>query len=289
MGGKSGMIDINHLREWIGRSETRTEFVAATPVAKLSATLDHDDPAPQPGDSLPPLGHWLYLHEITRESELGSDGHGKRGGLIPPVPLPRRMFAGGRFHFHKPVRIGDTITRVTKIADVTHKEGRTGSLVFVLLKHEISTADGLAITEEQDLVYRDNPQPGAVAPAPQKADTNATWTRHIVPDDVLLFRYSALTFNGHRIHYDRRFCTDIEHYPGLVVHGPLLATMLADLVGRSAAGANLNYFAFRAVKPLFDIAPFTINGRLEADGKSAKLWASDTEGSLATEASAKLS
>jgi 3-methylfumaryl-CoA hydratase len=169
---------------------------------------------------------------MARHSEIGPDGHPKRGGFLPPVPLPRRMWAGSRLTFVQPVRVGDALTRESRILDVSGKEGRTGHLVFVTVRHDYSLASGLAITEEHDIVYRDNPQPGQPAPKPTPAPTDSQFSREIVPDPVLLFRYSALTFNGHRIHYDRSYVTEVEGYPGLIVHGPLIATLLLDLLRR---------------------------------------------------------
>src|SRR6266566_3747333 len=153
------MVDIVHLQQWIGRTAEHTDLVTAVPVSALSATLDRDDPRPQPGDALPPSWHWLYFLPIHRHSELGSDGHAQRGGFLPPVPLPRRMWAGGRLEFYHPMRIGETITRVSRIVDVKLKQGRSGALVFVLVHHEISNAAGVALTEEHDIVYRDHPGP----------------------------------------------------------------------------------------------------------------------------------
>ncbi|MGN6703139.1 MAG: FAS1-like dehydratase domain-containing protein [Burkholderiaceae bacterium] len=281
-------MDIDHLRQWLGKTASTDDIATATPVAALAATLNRDNPAPNPGDSLPPLWHWLYFLPIHRQDELGPDGHAARGGFLPPVPLPRRMWAGGRFQVHHPLRAGEPISRTSTIADVSMKEGRTGPLVFVLVRHEISDRDGVAITEEHDIVYRENPRPDDVPPKPQAAPADAAWTREIRPDDVLLFRYSALTFNGHRIHYDRRYVTEVEGYPGLVVHGPLIATLLVDLLQRQMPDARVTAFRFRAVKPLFDIAPFFVCGKPEADGKTVKLWTRDADGWLTMDATATL-
>ena len=276
-------VDIDHLRGWIGRQEILNDSVAEFPVRALSATLDRDDALPQPGDVLPPLWHWLYFLPTARQSALGPDGHPTRGGFLPPVPLPRRMWAGGRFVFHQPLRLGEPIRRVSTVMDVTMKLGRTGPLVFVLVRHEVFGPDGLALTEEHDIVYRDAPAADEVPPAPRAAPDTAVWSRDIVPDDVLLFRYSALTFNGHRIHYDRRYVTGVEGYPGLIVHGPLIATLLLDLLRRKS-GATLARFQFRALKPLFDIAPFSVHGVPTEDG--ASLWARDAQGWITMQAQA---
>ncbi|MDA8050671.1 MAG: MaoC family dehydratase N-terminal domain-containing protein [Rhodospirillales bacterium] len=276
--------EIEPLRSWIGRTETGTDTITPVPVAALSATLDRGDPPPRAGDPLPPLWHWLYFLPLHPASELGEDGHAKRGGFLPPVTLPRRMWAGGRFTFHASLHIGEAIRRTSTIVDITQKQGRSGALVFVCVRHEISGAAGLALTEEQDLVYRAEAGPNEASPAPRPAPENPAWQRRIVPDDVLLFRYSALIFNAHRIHYDRRYATEVEKYPGLVVHGPLIATLLLDLLRRNSS-APLASFRFRAVRPLFDLSPFTVAGR--ADPLAAALWAADSEGFLAMDAEAR--
>lgn len=281
-------LNINYLREWLGRTETRSDKVTPIPIAAMSATLDRDDPLPKTGDPLPPLWTWLYFLPLHRHSEIGGDGHARRGGFLPPVPLPRRMFAGSRLQFQRPLRVGDSISRTSSIVDVSRKEGRTGALVFVVVRHEIRNNEGVALIEEQDIVYRDHTGAGSTVQISQSSSSAATWRREICPDAVLLFRYSALTFNGHRIHYDRRYATEVEGYPGLVVHGPLIATLLLDLVRRSLPDATMARFSFRAVKPLFDIAPFSLCGRMEQDDKTIRLWATDTEGILAMDATATL-
>jgi 3-methylfumaryl-CoA hydratase len=281
-------LKLDYLREWCGKTESRSDQVTAAPIAALSATLDRDDPFPRPGDPLPPLWHWLYFLPIPRQSELGPDGHAKRGGFLPPVPLPRRMFAGDRVQFHRPLRVGETIVRLSRIVDVTSKQGRSGPLVFVLVRHEISNREGVAVVEEHDIVYRDSPKPGENQPAPQAPPSEGSWTREIRPDDTLLFRYSALTFNGHRIHYDRRYATEVEGYPGLVVHGPLIATLLLDLLRRKLGDTSVLSLSFRAIRPLFDIAPFSVCGKVVSDGpmggKTAHLWTVDSAGWLAMDA-----
>ncbi len=281
-------VDIAHLSQWIGKTESLSDRVTQVPLAALSATLDRDDPRPADGDPLPPLWHWLYFLPVHRQSEIGPDGHPKRGGFLPPVPLPRRMWAGGRLEFRAPLRVGESIERVSRIVDVELKQGRTGPLVFVLVRHEIHNASGVALTEEHDIVYRENSRSGDPVPKPQPAPAQPAWRRDVTPDDVLLFRYSALTFNGHRIHYDRRYVTEVEGYPGLVVHGPLLATFLLDLLRRERPEAYVAAFAFRAVKPLFDIAPFAVCGAPAADAKTVRLWAQDAGAQLAMDATATL-
>ena len=273
-----------NLDDWVGRTETRMDQVTAAPIAALAATLDRDDPPPQPGDTLPPVWHWLYFLPVSRQSEIAPDGHPARGGFLPPVDLPRRMWAGSRIEFHHPLRVGDAITRVSRIHSVKEKSGRSGPLVFVTVRHEIGNAQGLAIVDEHDIVYRENAIPGEHAAPPPAAPTDQVWERGIEPGDVFLFRYSALTFNGHRIHYDRRYATEVEGYPGLVVHGPLIATLLLDLLRRQMPTARVTKFSFRAVSPLFDTAPFSVCGATE--GGQARLWARNAAGGLAMEAEA---
>lgn len=274
------------LQDWIGREETRRDIVTRWPVEALSATLDCDDPPLRTGDPLPPLWHWLYFLPTERQSGLGPDGHPERGGFLPPIALPRRMWAGSRLEFHRPLRVGDSITRVSRIASIQEKQGRSGALVFVVVRHEVSTPQGLALTEEHDIVYRE------LVSAPKangevRASTDVAWERTILPDEVLLFRYSALTFNGHRIHYDRRYCIEKEGYPGLVVHGPLIATLLLDLLRRNLPDARVTKFHFRAVSPLFDTGPFVVFGT--PSGDTVSLGAKRTDGTLAMTASASVS
>ena len=282
---------LTHLQSWVGKTQTVDDDITSAPVRALSATLDRDDSAPVAGSTvLPPLWHWLFFLPQQRQSEIGPDGHPRRGGFLPPVPLPRRMWAGGRLCWltENPLLVGQAVRRVSSIASVTHKAGRTGDLLFVLVKHEVHNAKGLALTEEHDIVYRAAAQPGDPVPQPVAAEQGAAWQREIVPDDVLLFRYSALTFNGHRIHYDRRYVTEVEGYPGLIVHGPLIATLLVDLVRRHVPDAFVKSFHFKAVRPTFDLHPFWLNGQPSADGKTVQLWAQDHEGWLTMQGMAEL-
>jgi 3-methylfumaryl-CoA hydratase len=283
---------MSHLQEWLGKTETLLDTVTSAPVKALAATLDRPDPAPSKGTFLPELWHWLYFLPCALQSEIGVDGHPKRGGFLPPVPLPRRMWAGSRIQWLAPLAVGDEIERISKIQSVTHKAGRTGDLIFVLVQHQISNQHGLALIEEHDIVYRDAPGPNDQPVTPTPAPTNAKWTKTITPDDVFLFRYSALTFNGHRIHYDRKYVTEVEGYPGLIVHGPLIATLLVDLVRQSIPACTLKNFEFRAIRPTFDIHSFKVSAKpdLEKDpsGKTISIWAEDHEGWLTMQATATL-
>jgi 3-methylfumaryl-CoA hydratase len=277
-------VDIASLQSWIGKTETRTDQITMAPIAALSATFDRDDPEPRPGDPLPPLWHWLYFLPCDRQSDLAPDGHARKGGFLPAVPLPRRLWAGNKLAFRRPLRVGETVTRTSKIADVRYKEGRSGPLVFVRVRHEV----GDALVEEHEIAYREEAKPGEVTPPAAPAPERSQWERTIRPDDVLLFRYSALTFNGHRIHYDRRYATEVEGYPGLVVHGPLIASLLADLLRRNLPAADVAGLSFRAMSSLFDTASFTVCGQPEADGKTVHLWARNARGGLTMDATATL-
>jgi 3-methylfumaryl-CoA hydratase len=281
------------LTAWIGRRESAEELITAAPAHGLRATLDHPALALPEGTPLPPLWHWLYFLPRHRQSTLGEDGHAERGGFLPPVPLPRRMWAGSRLAFHAPLRLGERVRRESCIESVVEKEGRNGPLVFVTACHTLHRlADGpgapAAVVDRHDIVYRAARRPGEAEAPPQAAPTDAAWQRTVVPDDVLLFRYSALTFNGHRIHYDRRYVTGTEGYPGLVVHGPLIATLLLDLLARHAPEADVAAFSFRALRPTFDAQPLGLQGRPAADGRSVTLWATDAAGALLMQATAEL-
>lgn len=273
-----------NLQDWIGRAERREDFIAPGPVAALSALLDRADPAPKSGDAIPPLAHWLYFLPVHRQSDVGADGHPKRGDFLPPVPLPRRMWAGSRLEFLAPLRIGAEATRLSTIRDVKVKEGRSGTLVFVTVRHEVTSGGVLALSDEHDIVYRGETGKAVADPVP--APGGEAWSRTIVPDPVLLFRYSAVTANGHRIHYDHPYVTQVEGYPGLVVHGPLIATLLIDLLRRSVPGVDVKRYAFRAMRPLLDTAPFTLCGTPDEAKREAKLWTRDAEGAVTMEATA---
>jgi 3-methylfumaryl-CoA hydratase len=281
------MDSTDTLAAWLGRSEERRDTITATPMAALAATLDRDDAAPAAGTPLPPLWHWLYFLPLQRQSEIGADGHARRGGFLPPVALPRRMWAGGRLAFTQALRVGDAVTRTSRIASIAAKTARSGPLVFVTVEHAIGNGTGAAVREEHDIVYRELPPPGSAGARASAAPTDETFARAIVADEVLLFRYSALTFNGHRIHYDRRYVTEVEGYPGLIVHGPLIATLLVDLLRREHPATELRRFDFKAVSPLFDSQPFTLCGRPDGDRRFA-LWARDVDGALAMQASAEI-
>ena len=279
--------ELNYLRTWIGRTQTERESVSPRLAHQLAATLGYEDGLGI-GCPLPALWHWALFPHIVSQSQVGSDGHPKRGGFLPPVPLPRRMWAGSRVQFERALVVGSEVSRTSQILDVAEKEGRTGKLVFVRLRHELEDLDGPLISEEQDVVYRESSTTAYTAAAGPLAPAEFTWQREIAPDPVLLFRYSADTFNGHRIHYDRTYAREQEGYPALVVHGPLTATLLIDLVRRSLPGESIASFSFKAVNPLFDRAPFHLYAAHAPGSTEVKLWAANSDGVLCVDAEATL-
>ena len=269
-------------QEHLGRSEVATDTLHAAYLARMAATLDRAEVP----ESLPPLWHWMLFTSWVRPAELGPDGHPARGKFLPADPeLPRRMYAGGRLSFPGTLRAGDVATRKSVITRVEEKEGSTGRLLFVTVRHEISGRAGPALTEEHDIVYRG--LAGAAAkPGAPFADPPGAFLRTVTPDPVLLFRYSALTGNGHRIHYDRSYATGVEGYPGLIVHGPLQATLLAELAQRHAPGRKLARFSFRAVRPVFDLDPFRLVGHWHGVSQ-VQLAVADHAGQLCMRAEAE--
>ena len=293
-----------NIADWIGRKEIVSDVITAMPVAALSATLNRPAQRPATGTVLPAVWHWLYFVNLYQQSEAGHDGHPTKGGFLPPIELPRRMWAGSQIAFAQHLRVGDTVRRESTIADVNDKSGRSGRLVFVKVNHKLFRGDEsiAAIDEFHDIVYRqapkadDKPVPPQVAPQLQSSPSTSTstsslphvataltWERKIVPDSLLLFRYSALTFNGHRIHYDQPYVTQVEGYPGLVVHGPLIATLLLDGLRHQLADVDIASYSFRAVRPTFDTDHFFVCGQQDGD-KSFHLWAKDHQGWLTMDA-----
>lgn len=275
-------LDIEHLRSWIGKTETMSERLTPNLVTRFNATLDQDAPG-QAGDEAPLMIHFCLAQPVAPASRLGPDGHPRRGGFLPPVPLPRRMWAGGEISFLAPLVIDETVTRTSRIEDVVVKQGRSGRLCFVTVMHEYSSAGRLAVRERQDVVYRDAPsETGGTASNPDPAPTGET-ARHVTADATMLFRYSAITFNGHRIHYDTPYARNDEGYGGLVVHGPLQATLMAHLAA-DLRGEAPKRFAFRGLSPLFDDAPFAVHAAESETGFS--LWTARDGGPLAMQGQA---
>lgn len=270
-------IDLEHLRQWVGRSDSREQHLDPFPARALAGLLDHAQ-APEEGDALPLPWHWLYFLDAPSREGTGVDGHPRRGGFLPPVPLPRRMWAAGELTLHEPLRLGRMARRTSTVRSVDLKQGKAGALVFVTVAHELEQDGQPRLSELQHIVYREAPTAPAPLPPGEAAPTDADWRRDLVPDPVMLFRFSALTYNGHRIHYDRDYATREEFYPALVVHGPLLATLLLDLAARERPGALPAHFGFRAQRPAFDTDPLRLNGRPNAGADGAALWTSDPQG-----------
>jgi 3-methylfumaryl-CoA hydratase len=273
--------DLDHLRQWIGRSTEASDNVTAQLVKGLRATLFQEIGEPKPGDAAPWTAHWCLAQPVFPMSELGPDGHPARGGFLPPVPLPRRMWAGGELEFFEPLRVGDEMTRTSRISDVMMKTGSTGVLCFVSVEHLINTPSGTALRERQDIVYRDISTAPASAPAkppapPPAPPPVATHRESHMADPVLLFRYSALTFNGHRIHYDRDYVTKVEGYPGLIFHGPLQAAFLVEMAAKLHGGAAPKKFSYRGVQPLFEGSEFSVNAN--DTGTGMELWTMNSAG-----------
>ena len=270
-------LDLDHLRQWIGRTSEASDIVTAHLVKGLRATLFQEVGEPVRGDAAPFTVHWCLAQPVFPMSMLGPDGHPTRGGFLPPVPLPRRMWAGGELEFVDALRVGDEAKRTSRIADVTVKNGSTGTLCFVSVDHLVSTPRGIAIRERQDIVYREmgGPQPASSAkpaPSPPLAQHRET---HMA-DAVLLFRYSALTFNGHRIHYDRDYVTRVEGYPGLIFHGPLQAAFIVELAAKLRGCKPPKKMSYRGVQPLFEGSEFSVNAN--DNGEAMQLWTANSAG-----------
>jgi len=268
-------LDLDHLRQWIGRSQEAGDIVTAQLVKGLRATLFQEVGEPRDGDAAPFTMHWCLAQPVFPMSMLGPDGHPTRGGFLPPVPLPRRMWAGGEIEFHDVLRVGDVSTRTSRIADVAVKTGSTGQLCFVSVEHIVSSPRGVAIRERQDIVYREMGGAQAAPKAPPPPPVAQHRETH-VSDPVLLFRYSALTFNGHRIHYDRDYVTKVEGYPGLIFHGPLQAAFIIELAAKLRGGRPPKTFTYRGVQPLFEGSEFSINAN--DNGASMELWTANDAG-----------
>jgi 3-methylfumaryl-CoA hydratase len=276
-------VDLEALKTSVGRVQWTDDIATAGVLEGLASLLDHTKPPWVPGE-LPPLAHWLYFVPRDLQSSLDPDGHPKRGGFLPLVPLPRRMWVGSRVRFFARIGVGSTMRRRSTISQLTAKNGRSGQLIFVTVTHEITSGDAVAIVEEQDLVFRAAAVPGKTSDekATRQIPRSPDATRSFVPDPVQLFRFSALSFNAHRIHYDRDYAIQVEGYDGLVVHAPFIATLLMDHYLNRSCDSSVRAFSFRAERPLFNSAPFDLCIARNAIG--AELWAVDTKGAVAMSA-----
>lgn len=264
-------IDLENLRNWVGREEESEDLIAPGPAAAMHAALDLSGPAPAIGNLLPIPWHWLYFLPKVPASLLDTDGHALRGGFLPPVPLPGRVWGGSRISYHSPLTIGGTARKTSTIKSVDKKGSDENPLIIVTVQHDITVNDSLSVREEQDIIYRGATAAGASKASQASETPEAQWTKEVMPNTVLLFRYSALTFNSHRIHYDREYATGSEGYPGLVVHGPLTATLLLATLQPAIGISHPTSVTIRAARALFDTDAFSLNGRRDDD--RATLWA----------------
>ena len=266
--------------DWIGKSETEHGIASAYPANYFTLTLDRDDPLFAGGDPLPPAWHYFYFHELVALAATGEDGHRAKGDFMPPLPFPRRMWAGSKMKFESPICIGEKLKKVITIADIAMKDGKSGKMCFVTTTEKVlGEDDRLTTSETRTQVYREPADPNAPPPQPRPAPAAAQWSRTISPSSVLLFRYSALTMNSHRIHYDKEYVRDVEGYPGLLVHGPLTMTLMLDLFRSEMPDATMTSLDLRAVSPVYDTMEFSVHGAAEDDG-TCRLWAM-TDGALA--------
>jgi len=277
-------IDIEHLRGWIGRSQTDSDPALARHARLMAATVDRPGPALADGDPLPHCWHWLYFLEGLPPGRLGPDGHPERGGFMPPVPLPNRMWAGGDVRFEGPIPLGATMDKRSTIKSVEHKSGRSGDLVFVTVEHEISVDGSRRLHELQNIVYKSPAPAGNARPPADGGPAPGQHVRKLTPDTTMLFRYSALTFNGHRIHYDQDYCRDVEGYDNCVIHGPLVATLLCGLAA-DVGPAPLRRFSYRGLRPAILGVDLEFNATVE--GNSARLWSRLPDGGVSMQAEAE--
>lgn len=275
-----------NLNEWVGRRDIKEDVISPWPIKGLSATFDLSAPDLSIGSEIPLGWHWLYFLEAASASELGVDGHPKRGGFLPPIELPRRMWAGGRIQFNRALRIGEVAKKESEIISLESKSGRSGEMVFVVVRHTIYGSNEVVLVEEQDIVYRGAAKPGDVQAVGKPAEKPAKWQRSVNANSTLLFRYSALTFNGHRIHYDLPYATKEECYPELVVHGPLQAMLLLGECQRHM-NKPLSKFRYRGVAPLFQPQVFTVNS-LEIESGKLELWTADSQNRQCMTATAEI-
>lgn len=273
------MSEVN-LQDWVGRQQSVTDFISVAHTKKIAYSVNA--PVPADGDSLPHLWHWAFFIDPAPLEELGTDGHAARGGFLPPADNRNRMWAGGRLNFVRHLLVGKEATCVSTIKSIVEKEGRTGKLLFVTLEHSYEQDGEVCFIEEQDIVYREPTPPKLTGDIPAPT---AQWSQEVRPTTTMLFRYSAVTFNGHRIHYDYPYANREEGYPGLVVHGPLIATKVLQSFTEANPDKKVTYFGFRGVRPLIGTDIFKVEGAFEGQN-TAKLWAQQ-ESTIAQSAEVK--
>ena len=282
-------LDLDTLRRHIGRRQATADVATPGPANLLRLAFGRPEAPLAAGDPLPAGWHILYFLPSFAPDELSADGSPRDTGVVPAMPLPRRMFAGEQMRFHRPIRIGQALRREMELADISVKHGATGPLVFATVVSRVFAGDALAVEEQRRTVFREEVKAGLGNQAPRReaAPDDAPWRRRVTPNAVLLFRFSALTFNSHRIHYDRAWAMDVEGYPGLVVHGPLTSTLLLDFARDHNPGRAVVGYTTQARAPLFDTGPFELRGRPSSDGRSSELWAVTPEGTVAMSAQAE--
>lgn len=288
-------IDAAALRRHLGARLTEEDEATAAPIRAIAALFDRAEPAPERGTPIPPGWHIGYFLSMAPQATLAADGLPAGSGVLPPMPLPRRMYAGCRQTFHAPIRVGDVLTRETELTDIQVRGGSTGTLIFTTQTRRISTPRGLALTEDYQTAFREEVKPGAQSGIPRRDEPPAglPWRRTITTDTVSLFRFSAITFNPHRIHYDAPYAKGVEGYPDLVVHGPYSQHCLIDFVRDMNPGRTIASFDMRARAPLFASAPFTlvggpVEGGVGESGAACTVYAVTPDGTIAMQATATL-
>jgi 3-methylfumaryl-CoA hydratase len=279
---------LESFKSYIGKSEKATDVVTASAMRRLAATLGQEDPPTDKGSPIPPGWYGAFFPASHRPSQMRTDGQASGGGIVPPIPLPRRRIGGTRVKFEEPLRIGDEITRVTEIADVQIDDDPSGAMATVIERNSISNSrGGLAVVEERDMVMLSEARAEAAPASVPKVPAQAKWLELIEPNPPLLFRFSAIRFNCHRIHYDRDYVTKIEKLPGLVVQSSLISQLLMEMCRKQLPARQLRSFDFKSVRQIYDTGKFTITGNPSADGGAAELWALDSDGRVAMAATAK--
>jgi 3-methylfumaryl-CoA hydratase len=283
-------IDIQLLRKSIGSKVVEEDVATRAPLAMLAATFDRSEEAPREGEAIPPGWHIGYFLAMSRPGELAQDGLPASSGVLPKMPFPRRMYAGCNIKFSGDIRVGERITRETELVDIQAREGSTGTLIFATQRRRISTPRGLALVEDYHGVFREEVKAGGKSGIPKRDEVPAglPWQQTVRTNEVSLFRFSAITFNPHRIHYDRDYATKVEGYPGLVVHGPYSQHCLIDFVRDNNPGRRITRFDMKARAPLFDTEPFMLVGRPSAAGEGCEVWAMTPAGTIAMQATAEL-
>jgi 3-methylfumaryl-CoA hydratase len=280
-------LDIDHLKTWEGTQEVVSDRLRAETAQALAATLDMGELVIEPGDALPLTWQWLYFNPVALARDLDVDGHPKLGGFLPPVPLPRRMWAAGSMQSHQPLKVDVPAERRSTIKSVDFKQGRSGGLVFITVEHAYWQSGACVLLEQQDIVYREEASGSKSAQVDPPVVRPGKWSKTLTPDPVLLFRYSAVTFNSHRIHFDQDYTQNTEGYPGLIVHGPLTATLMLQFVDETVGPGKIEAFSFRAQRPLFANQLLTIHGQPSDDGM--EVWVEDAQGWTTTQGQVRLS